>query len=177
MVFGGYSRFHGDYSFLIGVFGFGYGICIHLTGLVHFDWIYECEGLRMLKVKNTLVMAGLFTAWPVLSFGMADPNKGLGIPPGDGSGDLISTMMQSIFFIIVLGGIAFYVSKKFMPKLRPSAGRDINIRETIHLGPSKTVHLIEVGEKTFLVGSTSDNITMLADVTETLEDSCEDEII
>jgi flagellar biogenesis protein FliO len=133
----------------------------------------------MLKVKNTLVLAGMFTAWPVLCFGMADPNSRFQIPAsnGDINLDFVSALMKSIFFIIVLGGIAFYISKKFMPKLRPSVGRDINIRETIHLGPNKTVHLIEVGEKTFFVGSTSDNISMLADVTETLEDSCENEII
>ncbi len=130
----------------------------------------------MLKVKNTLVLAGLITAWPVLCFAGIDPNLLPG-QSGDGDPGLISALMKSIFFIIVLGGIAFYLSKKFMPKLRPSAGRDINIRETIHLGPSKTVHLIEVGEKTFFVGSTSDNISMLADVTETLEESCEDESI
>jgi flagellar biogenesis protein FliO len=131
----------------------------------------------MLKVKNTLVLAGLFAAWPVLCFGMNDPNKGFGASPGNGSGDLMTTMMRSIFIIIILGGIAFYISKKFMPKLRPSSGHDINIRETIHLGPNKTMHLIEVGEKTFLVGSTSDNISMLADVTETLDAGCEDETI
>ncbi len=130
----------------------------------------------MFKIKNTLVLAGLFSAWPVLCFAIDDPKKGFNFPPGGPRG-IMSTMMQSIFIIVVLGGIAFYLSKKFMPKLRPSDGRDINIRETIHLGPSKTVHLIEVGEKTFLIGSTSDNISMLADVTETLEDSCEDEII
>ena len=130
----------------------------------------------MLKVKNTLVLAGLLTAWPVLCFGLDDPNKGFGIPPGGGSWDFISTMLKSILFIIVLGGIAFYLSRKFMPKLRPTSGQDINIRETIHLGPNKTMHLIEVGKKKFLVGSTSENISMLADVTETLdaEDGDED---
>jgi flagellar biogenesis protein FliO len=127
----------------------------------------------MLKVKNTLVMAGLFTAWPVLCFAGIDPND----LPGDDPG-LIGTLMKSILIIIVLGGVAFYLSKKLMPKLRPSSGQDINIRETIHLGPNKTVHLIEVGEKTFLVGSTSENISMLADVTETLDAGVsEDDII
>ena len=132
----------------------------------------------MLKVKNTLVLAGLFAAWPVICFGMADPNNRFQIPQGDGDPDFMTTMMKSILIIIVLGGVAFYLSKKFMPKLRPTAGQDINIRETIHLGPNKTMHLIEVGEKTFLVGSTSENISMLADVTETLDAGVsEDDII
>lgn len=129
----------------------------------------------MLKVKNTLVLAGLFTALPVICLAGIDSND---LPGGGGGGvpGYMQTLMKSVLMIIVLGGVAFYISKKFMPKLRPSVGRDINIRETIHLGPNKTVHLIEVGEKTFLVGSTSENISMLADVTETLDAGGDDAI-
>lgn len=123
----------------------------------------------MLKVKNTLVLAGLFAAWPVLCFAGIDPNSLPGQSGDNDTGFFISTMIRSILFIIVLGGIAFYLSRKFMPKLRPTSGQDINIRETIHLGPNKTMHLIEVGKKKFLVGSTSEKISMLADVTETLD--------
>lgn len=130
----------------------------------------------MLKVKNTLVLAGLLAAWPAICFAGIDPNKLPGTI-GDDTSDYVSTLMKAILIIIVLGGMAFYLSKKFMPKLRPSSGQDIHVRETIHLGPNKTVHLIEVGEKTFLVGSTMDNISMLADVTETLDAGGDDEII
>ena len=131
----------------------------------------------MLKVKNTLVLAGLLAAWPALCFAGIDANDLPG-GPRDGDPDFMRTMLRSILIIFVLGGIAFYLSKKLMPKLRPTAGKDITIRETIHLGPNKTVHLIEVGEKTFMVGSTSENISMLADVTETLDAGVsEDDII
>ena len=121
----------------------------------------------MLKAKYTLVLVAMFAVWPVVCFAGIDPN----ILPGQSDPGFTDAMVKSILFIIVLGGIAFYLSKKFMPKLRPKSGRDINVRETIHLGPNKTVHLIEVGEKTFLVGSTPENISMLADVTETLDAS------
>ncbi|MCF7955419.1 MAG: flagellar biosynthetic protein FliO [Phycisphaerae bacterium] len=128
----------------------------------------------MLKVKNTLVLGGMITAWPVLCLGITDPNSQFEVPD---NGDFFSTLITSIFFIVVLGGIALYLSKKFMPKLRPTSGQDINIRETIHLGPNKTMHLVEVGKKKFLVGSTSENITMLADVTEILDAEAGDEEI
>jgi flagellar biogenesis protein FliO len=129
----------------------------------------------MLKVKNTLVLGGLITAWPVLCLGVTDPNDPYKIP--EGYGDFFSTLITSIFFIVVLGGIALYISKKFMPKLRPTSGQNISIRETIHLGPNKTMHLVEVGKKKFLVGSTSENISMLADVTETLDAEAGDDDI
>jgi len=127
----------------------------------------------MLKVKNTFVLGGLITAWPVLCLGVTDPNSQFDGP--DNYSDFFSTLITSIFFIVVLGGIALYLSKKFMPKLRPTSGQDISIRETIHLGPNKTMHLVEVGKKKFLVGSTSENISMLADVTETLNAEADDE--
>ena len=130
----------------------------------------------MLKVKNTLVLAGLLAAWPAICFAGIDPNN---LPGGAGNNtsDYLQTMMKSILMIIVLGGVAYYISKKFMPKLRPTSGQDINIRETIHLGPNKTMHLVEVGKKKFLVGSTSENISMLADVTETLDAEAGDDDI
>ena len=130
----------------------------------------------MLKVKNTLILCGLITAWPMLCFGGFDAND---LPGGAGDGDpgFMGAMLKSILFIIILGGIAIYLSKKFMPKLRPTSGQDICIRETIHLGPNKTMHLVEVGKKKFLVGSTSENISMLADVTETLDAEASDDII
>jgi len=130
----------------------------------------------MLKVKNTLVLAGMISAWPVLCFAGFDVND-LSGPPGDGTPGFMSAMLKSVLLIIVLGGIAIYLSKKFMPKIRPTSGQDINIRETIHLGPNKTMHLVEVGQKRFLVGSTSENISMLADVTETLDAGNGDEDI
>lgn len=125
----------------------------------------------MKNTKKTLIIAGLITAWPVLSFAAGDPNT-FNVPSDENG--IVSTMMKSILLIVVLGGMAIYLSKKFMPKIRPVSGRDINIRETIHLGPQKTVQLIEVGDKTFLIGSTSENITMLADVTESLSEAQEE---
>jgi flagellar biosynthetic protein FliO len=131
----------------------------------------------MLKVKNTLVLGGLIAAWPALCYaGFFDAND-FSNGTGDTGTGFMGPMLKSILFIIVLGGIAVYLSKKFMPKLRPTSGQDINIRETIHLGPNKTIHLIEVGDKKFLVGSTSENISMLADVTETLDAEAGDDII
>ena len=124
----------------------------------------------MLNAKNPLILAGLVTAWPVISLGSNDPN--FEIPPSDDG--LVATMVQAVLLIVVLGGIAVYLTKKFLPKMRPTCGREINIRETIHLGPHKTVHLVEVGKKTLFIGSTAESITMLADVTESLDNQVDD---
>jgi len=77
-------------------------------------------------------------------------------------------MMVSVILIVILGGAAMYVSKKFLPRIASQSGKNIHILETTYLGPRKTVHLLKVGEKKLLIGSTSDSIAMLADVTDAL---------
>jgi flagellar biogenesis protein FliO len=42
--------------------------------------------------------------------------------------------------------------------------------ETVHLGPRKAVHLIDVGHRRFLIGSTNENVTKLADLNEDFAD-------
>ncbi|NQT03593.1 MAG: flagellar biosynthetic protein FliO, partial [Planctomycetes bacterium] len=56
------------------------------------------------------------------------------------------------------------------------SGKEIRIAETVHLGPRKAVHLLEVGGRRFLIGSTNENITRLADLTGTLTELSVQEI-
>jgi len=87
------------------------------------------------------------------------------------TGDKLSTrelffkMMVSLLFLVALGAAAIYVSKRFLPKITNLPGKEIRIAETVHLGQRKAVHLLEVGERRFLIGSTNENITRLADLT------------
>ncbi len=79
--------------------------------------------------------------------------------------ELFFKMMLSVLFLVVLGVAAIYVSKKFLPKITKLPGKEIRIAETVHLWPRKAVHLLEVGERRFLIGSTNESITRLADLT------------
>jgi len=80
------------------------------------------------------------------------------------SRELFFKMMVSVLFLIALSAAAIYVSKRFLPKITNLPGKEIRIAETVHLGPRKAVHLLEVGERRFLIGSTNENITRLADL-------------
>jgi flagellar biogenesis protein FliO len=51
-----------------------------------------------------------------------------------------------------------------MPRLAPSQGKKVKVLETVHLGPRKMVHLLEIGGQQILIGSTPDKITKLADI-------------
>ncbi|MHC4425992.1 MAG: FliO/MopB family protein [Planctomycetota bacterium] len=94
-----------------------------------------------------------------------DPNFS-GKPGYDtGSGELFVRAMLAVLFVVVLGAAAIYASKKLLPKIVNLPGKEIRIVETVHLGPRKAVHLLEIGNRRFLIGSTNENVTKLADVT------------
>ena len=94
-------------------------------------------------------------------------------PPPDKE-SLVGEILFSLMLVAVLGGLAYYLSKRFMPKLRRMGGKHISIKETAYLGQQKTVHLLGIGSKTFLVGCTSENIRLLADVSDEMAE-CEAE--
>jgi flagellar biogenesis protein FliO len=106
--------------------------------------------------NTTKALAG----WSVDGFG---PEAG----KNETQGKLMRQFALAIGFVIILGGCAFYFSKKFAGKLAIGKGKDICIMETIHLGSHKTLHLLEVGgRQKLLIGSTNENVNILADVTE-----------
>ncbi len=93
--------------------------------------------------------------------------------PGDGIGyDLV----RAVLLVAVLGAAAIYVSKKLLPKITNLPGKEVRVVETVYLGPRKAVHVLEVGSRRFLVGSTNENITKLADITDDLTDLSAQEV-
>ena len=82
-----------------------------------------------------------------------------------GGGELFFRAMLAVLFVVVLGVAAIYVSRKLLPRIANLPGKEIRIVETVHLGPRKAVHVLEMGDRRFLIGSTNENITKLADIT------------
>ncbi|MDT8303699.1 MAG: flagellar biosynthetic protein FliO [Sedimentisphaerales bacterium] len=95
---------------------------------------------------------------------------------GSGILELFFKFMVSILFLVALGVGSIYVSKRFLPKITKLSGKEIRIAETVHLGPRKAVHLLEIGERRFLIGSTNESITRLADLTSVLTELSMQEI-
>ncbi len=81
----------------------------------------------------------------------------------DNSG-LFLRMMLAVGIVMGLGVAALYVSKKVLPRVTHTAGREIRILETTCLGPRKALHLVEVGNQRLLIASTHESITMLTPV-------------
>jgi flagellar biogenesis protein FliO len=89
---------------------------------------------------------------------------------GSSTRNLFLRFVVSVLFLVALGVGGIYISKKFLPKITNLSGKEICIVETVHLGPRKAVHLLEIGERRFLIGSTNENITNLADLTSTFKE-------
>jgi flagellar biosynthetic protein FliO len=86
------------------------------------------------------------------------------------SGNALYKMIVAMSIVAALGVAAIYASKKVLPKLSQTQGKKIKVLETIHLGPRKMVHLLEIGGQQILVGSTPDHITKLVDVIDVIFD-------
>lgn len=99
-----------------------------------------------------------------------DPNFTGKTSYNSGSGELFFRAMLAVLFVVVLGATAIYVSKKLLPKITNLPGKEIRVVETVYLGPRKAVHLLEIGDRRFLIGSTNENITKLADLTSVFTD-------
>lgn len=80
--------------------------------------------------------------------------------------EIFYRIMLSIVFVLILGAAAIFITKKYLPKIAKLQGKEIQVIETVHLGPRKSVHLIEIGKRRFLIGSTNENIRKLADLTD-----------
>ncbi len=89
----------------------------------------------------------------------------------DTDSGIYSTVIRAVLFVVVLGVAAFYVSKKLLPKITNPPGKEVRVVETVYLGPRKAVHVLEVGSRRLLVGSTNENITKLADITDITGDN------
>ncbi len=94
-----------------------------------------------------------------------DPNFSAKSDSNISSSEIFFKLMLSVLLVAVLGAAAIYASKKLLPRITNLPGKKIRIVETVHLGPRKAVHLLEIGNQQLLIGSTNESITKLADVT------------
>ncbi|MHC4561685.1 MAG: FliO/MopB family protein [Planctomycetota bacterium] len=75
-------------------------------------------------------------------------------------------MLASVIVVLVLGAACLVVTKKLLPRMRIRAGRQLQVVETMYLGPKATIHLVRIGRKSLLVGATRDGLTSLGDVSD-----------
>ncbi|OHB57542.1 MAG: hypothetical protein A2Y07_02555 [Planctomycetes bacterium GWF2_50_10] len=103
----------------------------------------------------------------------ADPNATPGAADKTPTSEALTKLLAAIIIVLVVGSVAIWASKKYLPKIAAAKGKNIKLLETVTLAPQRQVHIIEVGTQKFLIGSSADSVRMLADVTLALTDECE----
>jgi len=89
-----------------------------------------------------------------------------------GIASMLGMLLGYLAVIAILAGVAVFVVKRIFPRIGASqaGGRQIQVVETAHLGPRKTVFLLRVGSRKILVGSSREGMANLGDVTDALEE-------
>lgn len=139
--------------------------------------------MRIAKTKTGIIRVTILfcvgIGFVLSGLALAEEPSPLGTPKGQlvplektdmDYGSALYKMILALSIVALLGVAAIYASKKVLPKFAQTQGKKIKILETVHLGPRKMVHLLEIGGQQILVGSTPDRITKLADVIDVVFD-------
>ncbi len=105
-----------------------------------------------------------------------DPNLPATAGVSLGGRELFLKMMLSVGLVIALGIAALYLSRKVLPRVTNSPGKEIRIVETAYLGPRKALHVVEVAHQRLLIASTNDSITTLAHLSDAWLDVSKPEV-
>ena len=105
-----------------------------------------------------------------------DPNLASTAGVNLGSRELFLKMMLSVGLVIALGVAALYLSRKVLPRVTNSPGKEIRIVETAYLGPRKALHVVEVAHQRLLIASTNDSVTTLAHLSDAWLDLSRQEV-
>jgi len=101
----------------------------------------------------------------------SDPNFAIRPQGTLDTGQMFFKMMLAVGLIIAMGVGVIYFSRKLLPKIANLPGKKIQVIETVHLGPRKAVHLLRVGNRHILIGSTAESISKLADINDGLSET------
>ena len=86
---------------------------------------------------------------------------------------MLRKLSVAVGAVLVLGAMAVYAVRVWVPRWGPVSRTRVKVVEIHHLGGRKQLHLIEVGHRQLLVGSTPTQISMLADVTQHWDEGCD----
>lgn len=89
------------------------------------------------------------------------------LTPNDySSGGIYFRMLFAIFIVAGMGAAVYWIAKRLRYNVAGGKKGRIEILETAYLAARKTLHIVRVGNKTFLIGSTNDSISSIADISD-----------
>jgi flagellar biogenesis protein FliO len=82
---------------------------------------------------------------------------------------LVRQLITMILIVALFGVGLWWFARRYSKGLMGGKGNMVTVAETIPLGPRKMVHILQVGSRKLLLGSTADSIRFLADITDAVE--------
>lgn len=82
---------------------------------------------------------------------------------------LIRQLITLLVLVALIGLGVWWFARKYSRGVLGGRGKLVAVAETIPIGPRKTVHILQVGTRKILIGSTAESIQFLADVTDAVE--------
>ena len=119
----------------------------------------------ILRCLTGAAASGALAAGPQDSAGtwLSDPNGLLSADHGV-TRELILRTLVSLGIVVGLGVAAAVAIRRWGPRLSRIQGKQIRVIETTALGPKKALHIVEVGQQRFLIGSSSEQVTLLSQI-------------
>lgn len=84
-------------------------------------------------------------------------------------GKLTTRFLLMLSFIAIAGFAVWWLLKKMNNPWLASKNGQLELIETMHLGPRKAVHIVRAGKKQVLLASGNDGIRFLCDLAETIQ--------
>jgi flagellar biogenesis protein FliO len=82
---------------------------------------------------------------------------------------LVRQLISMILIVALFGVGLWWFARRYSKGLLGGKGKLVTVTETIPLGPRKMIHILQVGSRKMLLGSTADSIRFLADITDAIE--------
>lgn len=86
------------------------------------------------------------------------------------TGFAFSVFLKLGVVVLLIAGLAIVI-RRLQIKTRGTTSRRVEVLETVHLSPHRTLYLVTVGSKQMLIGATDQSIALLhqLDITESLD--------
>jgi len=84
---------------------------------------------------------------------MGDPSNLPGI------GQYLLTTFLALLLVVSLAVLVLYLLRR----VAPASGRTVKLVESVPLEPRRSLHLVQIGDRILLIGSTDGSLTLIAD--------------
>jgi flagellar biosynthetic protein FliO len=129
-------------------------------------WVKTWMGWpRWAQILSLIGLMVLLTAGWLVAGGGSDTQANATDPFNDPALLVASVFLKLIVVVLVMIA-AFWVLRRVQGGGWKATNRQVQVLETTHLTPRRTLHLIQIGERKLLIGATDQSISLITEIDE-----------